>query len=135
MDEMEDYITMTPAQWESVYPYFTPDECGSTNMDWEFMQLAYRLRRIIGPMVIHCGYSRNGHAPKSYHYSGQAIDFHAPESNFRITMAAIDHLGFGGCGWYPCWNHKGFHIDNRPHDIYQRWISPRSGEYEYLLRG
>jgi hypothetical protein len=125
---------MVMMQWDEFRPYFTPEECGEL-MDYGFMLRVLALRKRLNlPMIVHAGYSTIGHAPDSYHGKGMALDFHVENASPRRVLLEIDRLGvFGGVGWYSWWNHPGFHIDARPLDRYQRWYSPRAGEYIYLI--
>lgn len=124
---------MLPKQWNEFKPYFSPEECGE-GMDYRFMIKVFLLRlNINSPMIIHVGHAKDGHAPDSYHYRGQALDFHVPGMSMREVLRKIDRHHFGGAGTYPWWNNPGFHIDNRPADRYQRWTSPEKGKYVYLI--
>ena len=125
---------MTPGQWKEFAPYFSAQECGE-GMDYHFMRDVLELRNELrAPMVVHVGFSRSGHAADSYHYKGLALDFHVPNAAPRHILSVIDALGhFGGVGFYPWWNNPGFHIDHRPFDKYQRWLSPKEGLYNYLF--
>ncbi|OPZ24247.1 MAG: hypothetical protein BWZ01_02919 [Deltaproteobacteria bacterium ADurb.BinA179] len=124
---------MTPQEWKEFHPYFTAKECGE-GMSQQFMRkvLLFRLD-INASMIVHEGFSKDGHAPDSYHYRGEALDFHVPGVSMRETLRLLDKHGFGGAGVYYWWNNPGFHIDTRPLDRYQRWYSPRAGEYIYLI--
>ena len=124
---------MTPEQWAEFLPAFSPAECGQ-GMDLDFMRRVMALRGLLGvPMIVHEGYAETGHAPRSYHGRGRALDFHAAASP-RQVLSLIDRCGcFGGAGYYPWWSHPGFHIDDRPAGRYQRWVSPARGEYVYLI--
>lgn len=126
---------VTREQWNEFNGLFTPEECGS-EMDYLFMRKVLLLRHILAvPMIVHAGYERVGHAPDSYHGKGRAIDFHCQNVSPRRIMHAIDALGvFGGVGFYQWWNNPGFHIDDRPIELYQRWCSPRPQKYIYLVR-
>jgi hypothetical protein len=126
---------MTREQWKEFEPYFTPKECGM-GMDYGFMKDVLMLRLIlVSPIVVHAGYEIDGHAPDSYHKKGRALDFHCQNVSPRRIQHAIDALGiFHGSGFYFWWNNPGFHIDNRPIELYQRWCSPRPQKYIYLVR-
>ena len=100
------------------------------------------LRELVGkPFVIHCAYEHKGHAPNSYHYTGDAVDFHikwgAPfETHVRLVQAYLGEIDviindgtainfittadkICGLGIYPTWNHPGFHLDVRQYPA--RW--------------
>ena len=124
---------MTPEQWLEFAPYFTFKECG--DMDYGFMRGVLALRKSLNtPMYVIDGAAASGHSVNSYHYAGRALDFWVKKP-VRYTMALIDECAlFGGVGFYPWGAHDSFHIDNRPLQIYQRWVSPSKGEYLYLLK-
>lgn len=90
--------------------------------------------RIAGgvPIIIHVAWDNAGHAPASYHYKGQAVDFHfAPALPREKQLAAI--LGvheLGGIGWYPDWAHPGWHVDLRQGPRLF-WVG-KSGKYTYF---
>lgn len=87
------------------------------------------------PIHILVCWAEDGHSPKSYHYSGQAVDFY-----FGSGLSVVEEFllissisGFGGIGYYPHWTPRpGWHIDLRDHDegkLY--WYhTPRLG-YQY----
>lgn len=71
--------------------------------------------------VIHCGYETDGHTPNSWHYKGQAVDFHIRTrlsfvGQVNDIIEIINDLQVAqliGLGIYPDWNNKGFHLDDR----------------------
>lgn len=69
------------------------------------------------PIIIHVCWDDSGHAEKSYHYSGQAVDFHFVDDGQTVLQEAMLLLSFqeiGGLGIYPDWHpHHGWHVDNR----------------------
>jgi len=104
-------------------------------MDENFMLKVLDFRLRIGrPMHVHVGVACSGHAPKSYHYTGEALDFHICNISPYTLLKHIDAIGFNGAGYYPWWKNPGFHIDNRPAQDFQRWLSPTEGQYIYLVR-
>lgn len=66
------------------------------------------------PIMIHCAWSESGHSTKSYHYTGQAVDFHfgglTPLEQYTLLR---EQRAIGGVGFYPEWNNVGWHIDLR----------------------
>lgn len=125
---------MTNEQWQTFRPYFTARECGE-GMDFDFMVKVLAFRKLLGfPMYILCGYDTSGHAEKSYHYQGRALDFWC-NWDVRHVMALIDKMGFfHGAGLYYWGAHRiWYHIDDRPIDRYQRWISLKKGDYIYFI--
>jgi len=73
------------------------------------------------PFVIHCGYETSGHASKSQHYVGNAVDFHikdelpfyAQVEKMEQILAELQVADKVGLGIYPDWAHPGFHLDVR----------------------
>jgi hypothetical protein len=127
---------MTDAEWKLFYPYFTPNECGR-QMNLDFMVKVLRFRKTLNcKMIVICGADTSGHEDGSYHYIGEALDFWVPIVSPRLVMRLIDSSGlFSGAGFYPWGAHKSFHIDNRPPERYQRWVSKKPKDYDYLLVG
>ena len=92
------------------------------------------------PVIIHCGYSEDGHAEKSQHYKGNACDFHIDTDepfkdvyNKLINILVNTELGDNelddlvGLGVYPHWNNKGFHLDVR--GCRARWMRDKNNNY------
>lgn len=129
---------MESDQWNDLSPYFTESECG--DMDYNFMLKVLQLRKLLdSEMIVHEGKASSGHSDKSYHYKGRALDFHVKDIDHREVMGLIDSCGFGGAGVY-YWgagfestSQPFFHIDDRPIQKYQRWISIKPNEYKYML--
>jgi uncharacterized protein YcbK (DUF882 family) len=75
---------------------------------------------------IHVAWEQSGHAPKSYHYTGQAVDFHftglSVQEQFGILSACRE---IGGLGFYPNWNNPGWHLDLRPNTFRLTWLCHR----------
>ena len=126
---------MTNKQWTKFYPYFTKKECG-VGMEMAFMLKVLMLRKALDtPMHITAGYCKTGHAKNSFHYKGRALDFWTKLSP-RKVMRVVDRFGlFNGFGIYFWGSHKVFyHIDDRNEKRYNRWVSPKSGKYIYLIQ-
>lgn len=129
---------MRPDQWSQFYPYFTPEECGD-DMNINFMRpiLQARIEQGKAWRVLD-GSAQAGHSPNSMHYQGRALDFWV-DDNPRHTLHLLDSYGFGAVGvyyWGATYDRTGipfFHVDNRESDRYQRWKSPESGKYIYLM--
>lgn len=87
-------------------------------------------------LVVHCAYEEKGHAPKSYHYQGLAVDFRIEnqeklKSQYNALSDALINLkidNFCGFGVYPEWHNPGFHFDLRGSRL--RWIQ-KNGIYIY----
>ena len=126
---------MNKKEWTRFFPFFKSDECGK-GMEMAFMLKVLMLRKALDtPMHITAGYCKSGHAKNSYHYKGRALDFFTHLSPRRVARQ-VDRLGlFNGFGIYWWGYHKTFyHIDDRNERRYNRWVSPKSGKYIYLLR-
>ena len=93
-----------------------------------------RLRALAGvPIHIHVAWSDAGHSPNSMHYKGKACDFHFDGLSPLEQFACISCFpGFNGVGYYPWWNHPGWHVDLRVPRLY--WTSPAQGKYIYDMK-
>jgi hypothetical protein len=90
------------------------------------------------PIHIHVCWANEGHASNSYHYSGQAVDFH-----FSAGLLPLEELllilsipEVGGIGYYPEWHPRpGWHIDRRPYEDPGRlfWVYRSSYGYDYSI--
>ena len=88
----------------------------------ELVRLLDEVRDAAGvPVIIHCAWAEGGHAPKSYHYRGLAVDFHfgaardgyLTHTSEYVLLAAFRDIG--GLGFYPQWAPRpGWHVDLRP---------------------
>ncbi len=71
--------------------------------------------------IVNNAYATKGHAPKSQHYRGNAMDFHIKTSlpfwkQVLIITDILTELQIAdrvGLGIYPDWNSPGFHLDVR----------------------
>lgn len=110
---------MIPADWKQI-KYFKPAEFpkNPNAMVLDAVQALDQLREISGtPIQIHVGWDNAGHASKSYHYRGLAIDFHfCQHTDYAQQLRWIEEVpDFGGIGFYPDWRpHAGWHVDLRP---------------------
>jgi uncharacterized protein YcbK (DUF882 family) len=106
------------------------------NMDLYLVSKLDTLRDMVGfPIIVTAAYDSQGHAPRSYHYSGRAIDFIIlTRISMRDQWTHIVSMGFGGIGVYPGWTYKdyegGWHVDNRMNP--QVWKKEGDG-YVYFL--
>lgn len=84
------------------------------------------------PVSIHVAWDDAGHAPASYHYKGQAVDFHFAStlSREKQLSAILGVSQLGGIGWYPDWAHPGWHVDLRAGSRLF-WIG-KGGKYTYF---
>ena len=125
--------------WKMLYPLFSPKEFGIggyEHMDDEFLLSLWKFRIAMdNPMIIHEAYATSGHSDKSKHYEGRAVDFHFkynPVPIRKVLVVAIK-TGLHGLGFYPYWENKGFHIDNRPPNAFNMWYRDKSGIYKYIF--
>lgn len=111
--------------------HFTRGEWGPGDaperVAWDLVRLMDDVREAAGvPITIHEAWAESGHAPKSYHYTGLACDFHfKPDDDFRAADQydlLSEFLEIGGMGYYPGWNQPGWHIDLRPGNRRRCWI-------------
>lgn len=89
--------------------------------------------------VVHCGWASSGHATKSKHYSGEAVDFHVVGMSLLVaTKQMLEclktyNINFG-FGLYTdnAWpkSHGGFHLDIRPEMCL--WICNEVPKYNYF---
>lgn len=96
------------------------------------------------PIVIHVAWDDSGHAPKSYHYTGLAVDFHFkkldknPLTYIEQFLLLSSYRQIGGLGFYPDWAHPGWHADLRIRNPRLLWTRIM-GNYEYgidaMLKG
>jgi len=126
---------MTKEQWKTIKHFNPKEKWGDPEkMDYRLVWMLDRLREKIGkPIIIHCGYATDGHAENSYHYKGQAVDFHVEGGAFnfhegwksvtlefrnrrmdRKVFFMQEKFWFLGLGIYPHWNNPGFHLDLGP---------------------
>lgn len=114
--------------------YFQEDEFmpGASKSSKEIRFLIDDIRQALGvPVSINCCWAAKGHALKSYHYTGQAIDFHLTGLDFKTQYGIISSFrAIGGLGFYPTWNNPGWHIDTRPGAQRLEWLCI-NGIYTY----
>lgn len=121
--------------------HFSAKEFGihADKMDETFLLLLDEYREIIGkPFQVLAGYATDGHAPKSYHYLGRAIDFRIVDPITREPLSMKDHFliamasPFNGIGLYS-WSHSPFlHLDDRESIQRKIWICESEGSYRNL---
>ena len=105
----------------------------------QLVKLMDGIREVSGfPIVIHVAWDDSGHAPNSYHYKGLAVDFHWVASLDRFPyleqfLLLSQFREIGGIGFYPHWNHPGWHIDLRPSTYRMLWFRDAKGKYHYEL--
>lgn len=84
------------------------------------------------PIHIHVAWDNDGHSPNSYHYRGEAVDFHfAPGLDHSRELEILETVGLGGIGFYPNWSPRpGWHADIRQ-GRQARWIRVK-GVYRFM---
>lgn len=115
---------------------FTREEWGSepNRVAWELILLADRIRDEAGvPFNILNSWAQDGHSEKSFHYTGQAVDFYFGGNLLPFEQFALlsSYPEVGGLGWYPGWKPKpGWHIDIRRQSPRIMWTRI-GGVYHY----
>lgn len=103
-------------------------------MDVRLLFALDRIRHRLGrKVIVHCGYELSGHADRSLHKIGAAIDFHVFNTSkyeLNTLYKFFSEYWSGGVGVYPYWTPcLGFHVDlGAPH---RRWIVDQHGNYYY----
>ncbi len=109
---------MNSAFWKQI-EFFEPHEWQQdpTKASPDLVRALDRARKLAGvKILIHVCWAGDGHSESSYHYTGQAVDFHfgpglPPAQEFAILAAQPE---FGGIGYYPGWYPRpGWHVDLR----------------------
>ena len=131
--------------WESIKhfkpeDFSAPEDLKSGYLMNHFLVMSLdEVRSIIGhPIIIHGNgaYAFKGHSDNSFHYLGEATDFHVVDWSLspRGQMRVILDIGsFGGVGFYPDWKPvPGFHVDVRR--MFQIW-KKENGIYTYFFSG
>jgi hypothetical protein len=120
--------------------YFKPDEFDNFQMmNSEFLLFIDSVRdKVAIRWKIKKDYATAGHSPTSMHYQGRAIDFKMLSDADLLSQAS--HLLNCLCGSvfrlgvYPGWNEPGFHLDNKPQNLF--WVfdytRPQGNEYVYF---
>jgi len=82
----------------------------------DLIQALLSLRRFVGRKIcIHNARDLTGHSGSSFHYTGDAADFHIEGMHVVDQFLAITRIdAFNGVGIYPHWNAPGLHGDIRP---------------------
>ena len=88
------------------------------------------------PIYIHECWAPDGHSPRSYHYTGQAVDFHFGPglSYLEELLLLVKFNQFGGIGFYPKWKPRpGWHVDMRNYNSNGRlyWFYHSALGYQY----
>ena len=126
---------MTTKEWQTVKHFSITEKWGNHyKMDYRLIWLLDMLRKELDkPIIIHCGYGEDGHAPNSYHRRGQAVDFRVQGAELYTVWFIIDKLWWmGGAGIYPHWNTPGFHLDI---GRCRRWYRDKQGQYFNIVDG
>ncbi len=132
------FVRQEAVDWALVR-HFQPREWGGdpSLVDPDIVYRLDRARHLLGrPCMIHVAHAVTGHAPRSYHSLGRAVDFHfGPGASLAEELEALLAAGFTGIGCYPGWAPRpGWHADNRRrpmfwmrlHGVYRRFPSPQA---------
>lgn len=122
--------------WEQLQYFTRTENWGDADkMNHDLLLLLDTIRDILGkPISINCGYETSGHAKKSQHALGNAVDFvvrgMSMQEAYDTIIEALDELDMNdkvGLGVYMHWNTPGFHIDVRGKKA--RWSRNKAGKY------
>ena len=86
------------------------------------------------PIIIHVCWAQDGHSDRSFHYTGQAVDFHFGDeiSCIRQFAALAAQPEFGAIGFYPHWDPRpGWHVDLRGWTDGRLYWVRQNGVYRY----
>uniref|UniRef100_A0A6H1ZFP0 Putative peptidase n=1 Tax=viral metagenome TaxID=1070528 RepID=A0A6H1ZFP0_9ZZZZ len=129
--------------WDHIKNFNREENWGNPDkINGALLLLLDKLREIIGhPIHINEGYNDKGHAEKSQHYLGNAVDFYIEGSPlkeaYELLKDALIELNVWhnvGLGIYPHWNNPGFHLDIRGE--MSRWGRiKKNGKEEYVKFG
>lgn len=113
--------------------HFKREEWGKdpTRANFRLTQIMDRLRELSdSPIQINVCYDDSGHSPKSYHKTGDAVDFVFLENLSYILQYFYISMfpELRGIGFYPDWHTPGWHVDLRPEFL--RWVRI-DGIYSY----
>ena len=124
---------MTQKDWNTIRYFKMNENWGDPfQMEKELMVKLEKLRGYIKkPIVIHCGYSVDGHSSQSYHYKGMAVDMHIVGLSLLDQYLVAELFDFWGIGVYPFWNNQGLHLDIRTDKI-TRWVRNDKNVYTSL---
>ena len=75
-----------------------------------------------GMFIVH-DINQGKHSPNSYHYKGLAVDGHFVGLSPIEVYIIMSKMGVRGFGYYPDWQHPGFHFDLRPQDHISTWLA------------
>jgi len=112
---------MTAKDWGLIKHFTSTEFKHPLEMDKDFMLKIDSFRQWLGYKIhVHADARPDGkgHSKNSYHYFGQALDFHCRDEKdniinpWKILMAALV-WGWSGIGVYPHWLHPGMHLDAR----------------------
>lgn len=132
VDGYKRFIPITnPMIWPQLLHFHSDENWGDADkMDvrllWNLDKVRDDLARRI---IINCGYSHAGHAAKSFHKFGMAVDLYVENTQRDELLNLYFHfltIWRGGVGVYPFWNKPGFHLDIGPS---RSWVRDKDGKY------
>jgi len=123
---------MTDQDWDQLKHFTRDDAWGdSSKMNFQLIWLLDCYREYIDrPIYVTCG-TQGKHSPRSWHYSGNAVDVIIDKKDttrMDLILAAF-RFPFSGFGIYPyvlhteCSEPIGFHFDSRPVSSLPRGIT------------
>lgn len=127
-------------EWEHIKHFSPKENWGDPDkMDPELLNKLDLFREEIGKKCkVLSGFATSGHAPKSYHYLGKAVDCRFMDEN-GIPLSLWDHFliamkaPFNGVGIYSHSNWGPFlHFDVRESSERKIWVCEKEGQYRPL---
>lgn len=117
---------MTEQDWNLIKNFTKDEPWGDwTKMDRRIFFYLDAMREKAGhPIIIHCGYEASGHATKSQHYLGKAVDLHIKNMPLLEQWILAERFPWTGIGLYTDWSNPGLHLDVRDLTDYEqgaRW--------------
>jgi hypothetical protein len=133
---VEDWDWSEHFHWSEFDDPESSEENSGLNMEPDFMENLFLLRKMANsPIVIHGaargGYADGGHSTDSQHYLGLAADIHFPKLSYDRASQFIRSANFEGVGFYEHWKPMpGFHVDMGSRRA--RWVRTANGLYVSL---
>jgi len=110
---------MNDNEWAHIKYFKSSEKWGNPyTMKFDLVRRLDYFRELLGTRVIITYGTQGRHRPKSFHYSGQAVDVVLPDTSWHpldIIFLAFK-VGFSGVGFYSHWSYRGkeiggYHLD------------------------
>jgi len=122
-----------------VVPYFNEKENWGdhTKVSGLLVLALVQIRELVGsPFKINCAFDTKGHATKSQHYVGNAVDGVFTKISFPVAIVRVEKALQAlqldtrmGLGIYPQWRTPGFHFDVRGMRARWGWLDGKQAPY------